>query len=531
MRVATSLLALAGSLSLAMLLIGGIGLYGIHASNKSLQTVYEDRTVPAADLGEIEALAQSSELLLVTALANPDPAAAKSAVAGVQANQIKIIKLWSGYMATYLTPEEAGLAKVFEADLKALTEQIMEPVTAAMIEGNFLAANALMTKSAGAVFEVFSQHLGELKRLQLDVAKQEFEAADSRFLVIRNTAIFVTLFAIVFALTFGVYLVRSLREQLGGEPADANAVSVRVGSGDLATPVLLRSGDSVSVMARLSAMQQQLAGVVTQVRESANGVATASAEIAQGNADLSQRTEEQASALEQTAASMEQLGETVRGNANMTTQANQMAMHVVKVAEAGGAAVSQVVETMRDINASSRKVQDIIGVIDGIAFQTNILALNAAVEAARAGEQGRGFAVVASEVRSLAGRSAEAAREIKSLIGASVERVEKGSALVDRAGDTMIQAVQAIRELTGIMSQISVATAEQSAGIGQVGEAVHQMDRATQQNAAMVEEMTAAAASLRAQAEGLVHAVDFFKLGALNVAPGDPPRLTQRLMV
>lgn len=512
MKVATSLVVLAGSLAMAMVLIGAVGLHGIHASNASLKTVYEDRTVPAADLGEIESLVQASELLIVTALLRHDPLAVKAAIPRVEANQLKVIKLWNGYMATYLTPEEAELARVFEADLKALNQQILEPAMAAMAVSDFSTANGLMTQAAGNVFEKFSQHIGDLKRLQLDVAKQEFEAADARFGVIRNVAVLVTLLGIAFATTFGMYMVRFFSRQLGGEPSDANAVSVRVGEGDLSTPIALRSGDTVSVIARLSAMQQRLAAVVAQVRDSADGVATASAEIAQGNADLSQRTEEQASALEQTAASMEQLGATVRGNASLTLQANQMALNVSAVAEAGGTAVGQVVETMREIHASSRKVEDIIGVIEGIAFQTNILALNAAVEAARAGEQGRGFAVVASEVRSLAGRSSSAAREIKSLIGASVERVGKGSAMVDRAGETMGQVVQAIRELSELISRISAATSEQTAGIVQVGEAVSLMDQATQQNAAMVEEMAAAAASLRAQAQELVNAVSVFKL-------------------
>jgi methyl-accepting chemotaxis protein len=250
------------------------------------------------------------------------------------------------------------------------------------------------------------------------------------------------------------------------------------------------------------------------VRHGSEGVATASAEIAQGNNDLSARTEQQASALEQTAASMEELGTTVKHNAESAHHANQLAQSASTIAVDGGNVVAQVVETMRDINESSRKIMDIISVIDGIAFQTNILALNAAVEAARAGEQGRGFAVVASEVRSLAGRSADAAKEIKRLIHASVARVEHGSALVDQAGATMTEVVSSIKRVTDIMGEISAASSEQSNGVAQVGEAVTHMDQATQQNAALVEQMAAATSSLKSQALDLVRLVDAFKVDA-----------------
>jgi methyl-accepting chemotaxis protein len=264
----------------------------------------------------------------------------------------------------------------------------------------------------------------------------------------------------------------------------------------------------------LSMQFEAVGKVVSSVRAGSESVATASAQIAQGNNDLSARTEQQASALEETAASMEQLNSTVRQNADNARQANQLAMSASTVAVKGGEVVGQVVETMKGINDSSRKISDIISVIDGIAFQTNILALNAAVEAARAGDQGRGFAVVASEVRSLAGRSAEAAKEIKSLINASVERVEQGTLLVDQAGVTMTEVVTSIKRVTDLMAEISAASNEQSQGVSQVGEAVTQMDQVTQQNAALVEEMAAAANSLRGQAQDLVGTVGVFKLGA-----------------
>jgi methyl-accepting chemotaxis protein len=285
------------------------------------------------------------------------------------------------------------------------------------------------------------------------------------------------------------------------------------GEADLRTKLEVQGNDELAAIGTgFNQFVGKIHGVLAQVRGSADSVANASTEIAQGNHDLSARTEHQASALEETAASMEELNSTVQQNAENARQANQLAKNASTVAIQGGEVVGQVVETMKGINDSSRKISDIISVIDGIAFQTNILALNAAVEAARAGEQGRGFAVVASEVRSLAGRSADAAKEIKTLINASVERVEQGTALVDKAGVTMSEVVTSIRRVTDIMSEISAASSEQSAGVAQVGEAVNSMDQATQQNAALVEEMAAAASSLKSQANELVDVVGVFKL-------------------
>jgi|GEM_PF-221308 len=300
-------------------------------------------------------------------------------------------------------------------------------------------------------------------------------------------------------------------------------VAKEVAGGNLSVPITVNGKDECAMMMQsLHDMQANLSTLVVNVRQGSEGVATASAEIAQGNNDLSARTEQQASALEETAASMEELSSTVKQNADSARQANQLAQSASSVAVQGGKVVDQVVETMKGINESSRKISDIISVIDGIAFQTNILALNAAVEAARAGEQGRGFAVVASEVRSLAGRSAEAAKEIKSLINASVERVEHGSALVDQAGTTMTEVVDSIKRVTDIMGEISAASNEQSMGVAQVGEAVTQMDQATQQNAALVEEMAAAASSLKGQAQELVQVVAAFKVESSG-SPGHLP--------
>jgi methyl-accepting chemotaxis protein len=344
--------------------------------------------------------------------------------------------------------------------------------------------------------------------------------------------------ALLLGLMFAVLITRSIT----GPLHQASGVARRIADGDLTDDSVVHGRDEAADMFKaLKDMQAQLGTVVANVRRNADGVATASAEIAQGNNDLSGRTEQQASALQQTAASMEQLSATVKQNADNARQANSLAMNASSVAVRGGEVVARVVDTMKGIHQSSDKISDIIGVIDSIAFQTNILALNAAVEAARAGEQGRGFAVVASEVRSLAGRSAEAAREIKTLIGASVERVQQGTALVDQAGTTMDEVVNAIRRVNDIMGEISAASGEQSTGVAQVGEAITQMDRTTQQNAALVEESAAAADSLRHQAEQLVQAMAVFKLRgdtglaavqraapAPAVRPAAPPAIAKR---
>jgi methyl-accepting chemotaxis protein len=266
------------------------------------------------------------------------------------------------------------------------------------------------------------------------------------------------------------------------------------------------------MMAQLGLMQSSLSSIVARVRSGSEGVAIASQEIAEGNHDLSARTEQQAAALEESASSMEQLGATVRQNADSAREANQLALNATQVAERGGEVVGHVVSTMRGINDSSHQISAIISVIDGIAFQTNILALNAAVEAARAGEQGRGFAVVATEVRSLAGRSAAAAKEIKGLIENSLIKVEQGTELVDRAGATMNEVVKSIRQVAGIMAAITTASNEQANGVSQVGQSITQMDEATQQNAALVEEMAAAASSLNTLAQELVQTVAIFKI-------------------
>ena len=356
----------------------------------------------------------------------------------------------------------------------------------------------------------------------LDAARDSTSAYDAARWLMLVTSVT----GVITALLTAVWITRNLLKKLGGEPDYAVSIAGQIADGDLAVHIDTKKGDQESLLAAMSVMRDKLAAIVTQVRTGSETISTASTEIARGNLDLSARTEQQAGSLEETASSMEQLNSTVKQNAENALQANQLAAAASDVAVQGGSIVSQVVATMESINASSQKVVDIISVIDGIAFQTNILALNAAVEAARAGEQGRGFAVVASEVRSLAQRSASAAKEIKVLIGDSVERVETGSKLVEQAGVTMNDIVTSIRRVTDVMSEITSANTEQSSGIEQINEAIIQIDDMTQQNAALVEQAAAAAQSLQDQAGNLMHLVSVFKLDGRQIAMSPPAQRT-----
>jgi len=335
--------------------------------------------------------------------------------------------------------------------------------------------------------------------------KQAYQETRSLMLVLGALALLCSVIA-------AVLITRSLLRQLGGEPAYAAGIATRIAAGDLSVAIDTAPQDRSSLVFAMKTMRDSLAGIVGQVHDRSGAIESASVQIAAGNLDLSSRTEQQAAALEETASSMDELASTVKQNADSARLANELAVSASAIALKGGSVVAEVVGTMGSINESAGKIGNIIGVIDGIAFQTNILALNAAVEAARAGEQGRGFAVVATEVRNLAQRSAAAAHEIKVLIGDSVEKVEAGSKLVDQAGATMGDIVDSIQRVTDIMGGITTATQEQSAGIDQVSQAITQMDQVTQQNAALVEEASAAAASLQDQAAGLVRMVGVFKL-------------------
>jgi methyl-accepting chemotaxis protein len=384
-----------------------------------------------------------------------------------------------------------------------------DAVIALKKEGKVDEANQLFDQKFTPTSKIYISKIEELLNYQRQDIDEMAKDMQSNYEASRTLMVALGVVSFVFSALCAWLLSNSITKPL----SKASQLAYEVAHGNLNVSVENKLTDEVGqLLNSLTEMQGSLAQVVSRVRQGSENVSTASAEIAQGNQDLSARTESQASALEQTAASMEELSSTVKQNADNARQANQLAQSASGVAMQGGEVVGKVVDTMRGISESSKKIADIISVIDGIAFQTNILALNAAVEAARAGEQGRGFAVVASEVRSLAGRSAEAAKQIKALIADSVERVDRGTSLVDQAGQTMNEVVASIRRVTDIMGEISAASNEQSAGVGQIGEAVTNMDHATQQNAALVEEMAAAAASLRVQAQDLVQTVAVFKL-------------------
>jgi methyl-accepting chemotaxis protein len=395
----------------------------------------------------------------------------------------------------------------------------LQDQVAALAKQDQAAAIALLNAKETPVWRQMRGALIELikeKNEAVKLGKAELAGTSQRMLVL---SLGFGAGALIIGVGVAFWLTRNVMRQLGGEPEYAAAIAGSIAAGDLTAHIEVDEANTGSLMFAMRKMQDSLARLVQQVREGTDAITTASVEIAAGNLDLSARTEEQASSLEETAASMEELASTVQQNTESVRHANELATKASAVAVQGGDVVRQVVGTMGSINESSRKIVDIISVIDGIAFQTNILALNAAVEAARAGEQGRGFAVVASEVRNLAQRSAGAAKEIKALIGDSVEKVAAGSKLVDTAGATMSEVVASVKRVTDLMAEISHAGQEQSAGIGQVNQAIVQMDHVTQQNAALVEEAAAAADSMQSQARQLLAVVSIFKLAGREPQP------------
>jgi methyl-accepting chemotaxis protein len=509
MKLRTQILTLGVAGALAAALAGGIGLFSAMRLGAALDRVtVASSALQSSQLADMmhDAIRGDGQLAMLGAV-EKDAERLKAAGSGLKEHAETLHEALAALAAKQLTAETVAAleaAKPVVAQYLAAADATVksaeaDPQAARTAVNTLQARFEDLEKMLGALSESVEANATAL------TAQATAEATQARWLISLTLALSATGIVAAAAL---------LARRMAAPMAHAVGVADQIAQGDLSGHIDATGNDeTVQLLQAMSRMQTSFGRIVAEVKANASEVATASSQIAQGNNDLSQRTEQQASALQQTASTMEQFSATVRNNTDNARQANQLALGASTIAKQGGEVVGQVVHTMRGINDSSKKIADIIAVIDGIAFQTNILALNAAVEAARAGEQGRGFAVVASEVRLLAQRSADAAREIKSLITRSVEQVEQGTHLVDQAGHTMEEIVGAIRRVTDIVGEISSASVEQSSGVAQIGEAVTQMDHTTQQNAALVEQSAAAAENLRQQAHQLVTAVDVFRLG------------------
>ncbi|MFY7863969.1 methyl-accepting chemotaxis protein [Roseateles sp.] len=510
-RISTKLISAFTLVAVIGGILGGYAIFNMKRINAAETLLYQQELVglsltKESNVERLKALLNVREALL--AVSKTDREAAIERVAGHRRNAAELLdqagRLYVSEQGradlTVLRAEWSKYQGLLDESLKLIAASEILPETPALKH-----MSAELSPQASVVGRVYTS-LSKLKEKEAAAVAQQ---NDQLF----QQSVFATTVLVMLCMLLGAGLGVGISRHVTRPLAVAVKGAQAMSQGDMTVRLFVEGHDEVSQLMRaLDNMRDGLSQIVHTVRGNSESVATGSSQIAMGNADLSQRTEQQASALEQTAATMDQLASTVGNNAENAKQANNLAKGATDVANQGGLVVSQVVETMKGINDSSKKIADIISVIDGIAFQTNILALNAAVEAARAGEQGRGFAVVAGEVRALAQRSAEAAREIKSLISTSVERVEEGTVLVDKAGVTMNEIVTAIRRVSDIVGEISMASAQQGSGIAQVGEAIMQMDRVTQQNAALVEESAAAAESLKQQADQLVQVVAVFRL-------------------
>ena len=510
--IKTLLMVVIGMQSLLLIGCGVVSLTSLAQSNSAQQALYAARMVPIGQIDQIVRKIDRNRMDVAESL-NGEPGAVVKKMDEVDRRIAEVSKDWAVFYGLPMTPAGQQLAAKIKLDRNKFVDEGLKPAIEALRGQNTQMATELLQGPMSKLYEPLQSDIDAMIKMQLDGARADFEAGQQQYAVIRNASIVAILLGVMVAIGMGWWLVRVICGPLDRAVALAKSVA----AGDLTQEIeVTSSNETGQLLQALHDMNRSLIHTVGQVRNGTETIGVASREIATGNADLSSRTESQASSLEETASSMEQLTETVKQNAENARQANQLVISASDFAVKGGNVVGQVVQTMSSITESSRKIVDIIGVIDGIAFQTNILALNAAVEAARAGEQGRGFAVVAAEVRNLAQRSAGAAKEIKGLIGDSVGKVDAGSKLVDEAGKTMQEIVTSVKHVADIMSEITAASQEQSAGIGEVNQAIAQMDEMTQQNAALVEQAAAAAQSMQDQATVLAQAMAVFKLSAAD---------------
>ncbi|VVE88913.1 methyl-accepting chemotaxis protein [Pandoraea bronchicola] len=507
-----------------LVVVGALGMWGVSSSNQKLLRVYQNGMVPVSTLGMIGQKLDRDVLLVAEAVGSPNLDAMKRAGDEIAGSLDEINRQWAEYMKS-VDPATQAQAERFNVIRQRFTTDGLQQTVAMLKAGSAEGAQQTYIEKVKPAYGPMRDELNVLTRLELTQATDLYEQAQKEHTLVRGATAVAVLGGIVILFVLGSILRRAINHPL----RVALSMSKQIAAGDLTGTAEGSGRDEIGqLLFSLTVMKNSLLSIVSDVRDGIDSINVASREIAAGNTDLSARTEQQAASLEQTASSMEQLTATVKQNADNARQASAMAVNASEIAARGGQVVGNVVETMDGISTSSHKIVDIISVIEGIAFQTNILALNAAVEAARAGEQGRGFAVVAGEVRTLAQRSAAAAKEIKVLIEDSVGRVENGSALVAKAGQTMDEIVQAVKRVTDIMGEISAASAEQSSGIEQVNRAVTQMDEVTQQNAALVEEAAAAAGSLEDQAHRLRDSVAVFRVGDSVKAAGASSATRQR---
>ncbi|WP_420474734.1 methyl-accepting chemotaxis protein [Noviherbaspirillum sp. ST9] len=512
--IKSRLILLVALLCTLMTMIGAGGIYALSNANAALDSVYADRLVPVGQLDVVIRTINRNQLTITTALVKGEAEYANAADMVKKAVD-EGDKKWREYMATELTEAEKQIANQAETAMQNFNSGVVTPALAAFGANDTARLQELVRNTMSPLYATLRKPVNDLIQLQLDVARAEHETSVARYKFFMGLSIATLGAGLLIGVALAVWLIRSITRPINHAVEIAEAVA----AGDLTHSVHIEANDETArLLNALTEMQTRLTAIVAGVREGTDSINTASREIAVGNNDLSARTEDQAASLEETASSMEELTSTVKQNADNSRQANQLAGSATEHATMGGEVVQEMVRTMADIRESSNRIVDIISVIDGIAFQTNILALNAAVEAARAGEQGRGFAVVATEVRSLAQRSASAAKEIKQLIGNAVEKVGQGSSLMDQTGETMEQIVQSVKQVADIINEISAASREQSEGIDQINQAIAQIDEATQQNAALVEESAAAAQSMLDQASTLSKAVSVFRIAGSHTA-------------